>query len=184
MVSGGAGGGRSPPPRRPSQPPPQGKIIDPDIIVEAHNKARRETGAPPLRWSDRLASIAQAWADRCVWQHSSYRLGENLAAGNYKKASDVLYGIGMWYNEICEYDFDKSGWQGGAGHYTQMVWADTTEVGCGYTLCADLVGLWNNVGMLVCNYNPPGNILSQWYFEVNVGRPSSFPAMCPKGWKG
>ena len=36
------------------------------------------------------------------------------------------------------------------GHYTQMVWKSTTDVGC-----ATATG--NNYDVLVCRYNPPGN---------------------------
>jgi hypothetical protein len=38
------------------------------------------------------------------------------------------------------------------GHYTQVVWRDTTEVGCGLATA-------NGNDILVCNYNPPGNFL-------------------------
>ena len=36
------------------------------------------------------------------------------------------------------------------GHYTQMVWKDTTKIGCGEASNTD-------VTYLVCRYTPPGN---------------------------
>jgi len=44
---------------------------------------------------------------------------------------------------------------GSAGHYTQVVWANTQFVGCGFGKCNDANGWMNN--MFVCNYYPPGN---------------------------
>jgi len=37
-----------------------------------------------------------------------------------------------------------------AGHYTQMVWFTTTEVGCAVYQCDSII-------LVVCNYNPTGN---------------------------
>jgi hypothetical protein len=46
----------------------------------------------------------------------------------------------------------------GCGHYTQVVWRNTREVGCGYATCND--GRFNDA-IWVCNYNPPGNFVGQ-----------------------
>jgi uncharacterized protein YkwD len=46
-------------------------------ILNLHNSLRAKHSASPLSWSPELASAAQAWADRCVFQHSGG--GENLA---------------------------------------------------------------------------------------------------------
>ena len=40
------------------------------------------------------------------------------------------------------------------GHYTQMVWKGTTEVGCATASGTELT-------YLVCRYSPPGNIVGQ-----------------------
>lgn len=55
--------------------------------------------------------------------------------------------------QVCEYDFSKPGFASATGHYTQMVWADTRTVGCGYTACPDgVMGLGAKTGVLVCQY--------------------------------
>ncbi|MDY7012856.1 MAG: CAP domain-containing protein [Cyanobacteriota bacterium] len=40
------------------------------------------------------------------------------------------------------------------GHYTQIVWRKTTQVGCGISQAGG-----NDI--LVCRYSPPGNFMSQ-----------------------
>jgi hypothetical protein len=45
--------------------------------------------------------------------------------------------------------------QGGpCGHYTQVVWSGTRELGCGVARSPSRE-IW------VCNYNPPGNYIGQ-----------------------
>lgn len=44
-----------------------------------------------------------------------------------------------------------------SGHFSQMVWKGTTQLGCGYSA---------GCKMYVCHYNPPGNVIGQ--FAANV----------------
>jgi hypothetical protein len=91
-----------------------------------------------------------------------------------------------WYAEISDYTFDTGACVAGkmCGHYTQVVWADTTTLGCGATLCGadtaaglDLGG--NDVTILVCNYAPPGNVGSQQPYI-----PGETCAACSSGCSG
>jgi hypothetical protein len=45
----------------------------------------------------------------------------------------------------------------GTGHYTQVVWADTYKVGCGFTAFRGSNGWYSK--LYVCNYGPGGNII-------------------------
>jgi uncharacterized protein YkwD len=126
-----------------------------EAILAAHNQHRADHCAPALTWSDELAAVAQAWADQlrdagCAFEHSSTPYGENLAAGTTGSLSpgDV---IAMWYDEIADYDFKKGGFSMSTGHFTQVVWKDTTRLGCGVAQCSGM-DIW------VCNYDPPGNV--------------------------
>ena len=58
-----------------------------------------------------------------------------------------------WASERSDYDYASNTCRTGAqcGHYTQMVWRTTTQVGCGMAICPDKGQIW------VCNYNPAGN---------------------------
>ena len=48
---------------------------DIQAYLNAHNTVRAQHDAVPLTWSDNLASKAQKWANRCVFQHSGGTLG-------------------------------------------------------------------------------------------------------------
>ncbi|GLC35009.1 hypothetical protein PLESTM_000269000 [Pleodorina starrii] len=144
------------------------------------------SGAPNLTWDEGLAAAAQQWSSQCTWQHASGNFGQNLASGSYRKVTDPLYGINLWYIEICNYDFSNPGYSEATGHFTQMVWADTTSVGCGYTNCGagGVAGLRRNTGILVCHYSPPGNQNYAAAFMRNVAPPSTYPASCAGGLAG
>lgn len=48
------------------------------------------------------------------------------------------------------------------GHFTQIVWKSTEQLGCGLAITTD------NRVYGVCNYFPQGNVINQGYFEENV----------------
>ena len=37
----------------------------------------------------------------------------------------------MWYSESKDFDFDNIKYNPKCGHFTQVVWAETTEIGAG-----------------------------------------------------
>jgi len=131
-------------------------------LLTAHNQLRARHCAPALAWSRRLAQVAQAWADRlarrCALEHSRGRLGENLAAGTAgsMSAADVAR---LWYSEVRGYNFRRGGFSMNTGHFTQLVWRSSAQLGCGASVCRGLQ-IW------VCNYDPPGNV--QGNFPRNV----------------
>jgi hypothetical protein len=138
-------------------------------ILEAHNKYRAEVNVAPLVWSNTLASNAQEWANYLVslggntLQHSSNTgEGENLWLGT-SGAFSYTQMVDMWGTEKQYFtdgtfpDVSSTGNWFDVGHYTQIVWENTTEVGCAIA----------NAGgndILVCRYSPPGNYLGQPVF--------------------
>ena len=142
-----------------------------DQWIAAHNKARAKHCAPPLTWSKKLADVAQKWANTlkakgCVFGHSGdTKYGENLAAGT-AGALDPTSTVAMWYDEIKLYKFPNGGFSMKTGHFTQLVWKSTKQVGCGHVSCKG-----NDI--YVCNYDPPGNWEGQYAKEV-------LPASCKK----
>ena len=123
-------------------------------MLAAHNGIRARVDVPPLRWSDRLARYAQQWADHLLHEQQFYHrphpvYGENLFEINGPRAtpSDV---IGVWASEADNFSYSANACRGVCGHYTQMVWSGTHEVGCAVARDA-VTEVW------VCNYDPPGN---------------------------
>ncbi|GAA4318859.1 CAP domain-containing protein [Flaviaesturariibacter amylovorans] len=132
-----------------------------------HNAARQEVGVPPLHWSDKLAAVAQSWAvhlacNGCRMRHrpdtgaQAVPYGENLFWGPGAQF-DAASASRAWYGEINKFTYGvltAANWYG-AGHYTQMIWRHTTQVGMGAARCPD--GSW----IIVANYDPAGNYLGQ-----------------------
>ena len=114
-------------------------------ITEAHNQVRARVGVPPLRWNRALAATARRWANSCVdvvaprgmIDHSpvdeadAEPIGENIFATT-AAVVDPRVAVEDWASEASFYDHDRNVCSGGAcGHYTQLVWSTTREVGCG-----------------------------------------------------
>ncbi len=154
---------RPAPPPPPPQQQPSGLSAEAQALLDAHNKVRARHCAPPLSWSPKLAQFAQQWANSlrdqgCKFGHSGGRYGENLAAGT----SGTLDGqsvTDMWYDEIKLYSFPNGGFSMQTGHFTQVVWKQSTQLGCAVTACRGM-DIW------VCEYDPPGNV--QGMYRQNV----------------
>jgi pathogenesis-related protein 1 len=123
-------------------------------MLQAHNSIRRGLGLPALAWSDRLAARAQEWAASLLaknqFLHSPKSpYGENLFDITGAHASPQRV-VNEWASESRNYDYRSNRCNGTCGHYTQIVWRDTKEVGCG-------VARGGRREVWVCEYNPPGN---------------------------
>jgi len=146
-----------------------------------------------LVWNDELAVIAQRLADQCTFDHDVHRdkadgtmVGQNLYwAGNSNQNSfdelmqTVTDGVIAWYLEVENPGYNsndiepfKAPWD--ALHYTQVVWAETEEVGCGLTYYKEN-GSFNQ--LVVCNYATTGN---RWNEALYLqGKACS---QCPNGY--
>ena len=79
------------------------------------------------------------------------------------------------YNEVCDpgYNFASGGFSGGTGHFTQVVWKESNELGIGRAesqqngmKCAYIVG----------RYKPAGNMMGD--FPQNVAKGSFDLSYC------
>ncbi len=132
--------------------------------LDSHNQYRLKHQVAPVSWSNTVAASAQAYADTCPNGHSQSGYGENMAWG-YPSITSV---VTAWYEEEEEYDYSNPGFSGTTGHFTQVVWKGTTEIGCALkTQCGGWPTTW------VCQYNPPGNYYGQ--FAQNVFPPKASP---------
>lgn len=138
-----------------------------DRLLAEHNRERDRMGVPRLAWNDRLALEAEAWARalaqdgglRHASQSESGGAGENLWMGTagYSAPENM---VGAFVEERRFYRHGKfpevsqtGNWQD-VGHYTQVVWRGTREVGCA-------VARGEGNDFLVCRYWPAGNWMGQ-----------------------
>ncbi|CAR30441.1 CAP domain-containing protein [Lachancea thermotolerans CBS 6340] len=130
-------------------------------ILQAHNDKRSlHQDTSSLSWSDELASYAQDYADNydCsgTLTHSGGPYGENLAAGYSGTGA-----VDAWYSEIKSYDWSDPNYSSSTGHFTQLVWKSTSEVGCGIKSCGSGTGDY-----VICSYKSAGNVIGS--FAENV----------------
>ena len=118
----------------------------------------------PLMWSNEASTKAQNWAAQCNFDHSpgGSGFGENIyaSAGPTPTAKSVVKG--SWGSEAADYNYSTNTCAAGkqCGHYTQVVWRNTTAVGCALQACttnSPFGASFPNWDFVVCNYTPPGN---------------------------
>lgn len=127
-------------------------------MLAAHNAVRAHVRVPPMRWSEKLAVVAQTWAETLLkrgkfeHQHNT-GYGENLfeIRGGEAASDDV---VESWTSEALDYDYRSNSCRSVCGHYTQIVWRSTYEVGCA-------VARGGGREVWVCEYSPPGNWVGQ-----------------------
>lgn len=137
--------------------------IEVQTLLAAHNRWRANFGSDALSWDPAVAAVAQAWAEQLAatdsFEHSHNPLyGENLWAGSTPASFWTKDGIvDDWGNEVANWDLSCTGGLAQCcrpgtvcGHFTQVVWWETTKLGCGQASSAGTV-------YVVCNYAPPGN---------------------------
>ena len=150
-----------------------------------------------LSWDDELAQISQTWANQCLgdadifhdknrrtlkWSH----VGQNYASKSHTSNLGDKFIAKMvqdLYDEVQDFPannikpFDtkkdvpwdyKENKPKKVGHYTQMVWAETYKIGCGFIMHNR--GEWYKK-VLVCDYGPGGNYVGGEMYMI--GKPGS-----------
>lgn len=161
---------------------PRPNLVDAliDEALAAHNAVRQNVAQaesqrlggtvsiPDLTWDPNLAALAQDWANQVVGLNPvPHRppdqrpgIGENTFMAYSIGApvdQSVAAAMQFWAGEQQYYNYDTNSCAEGqeCGHYTQLVWSTTTQVGCGQAVSsvngAEYV-VW------VCNYAPAGNL--------------------------
>lgn len=147
-------------------------------FVKAHNDIRKIYNVPPLVWDQGIADYAQAWANtlkskKCQLMHRPQpKYGENLAMnwtsvsvpkGQFDKPPE--FGVQSWAKECTHYNPSSNTCAKGkvCGHFTQVVWRNSTKFGCGVVTCDGKENTYNKgrVELWVCNYDPPGNFIGK-----------------------
>ena len=146
------------------------KTTDAEQILAHHNTIRKEKGEQALTWNTELAAYAQKWADylaknnNCDIKHrdicgqNGQSYGENIFWGSSATAYPPIEASHSWYEEKKDYRYRKisaASWHN-TGHYTQMIWKDTRQMGVGVAVCP------NGSIIVVANYYPAGNVIGEY----------------------
>jgi hypothetical protein len=142
-------------------------------IVALHNKYRAEVGVPPVKWSEAVQESSGGWAIhlaeneglRMVHAGSKSPYGENLSGGPGVWSTDKDAYTALEF-AVISFGKEKNNYKGrpismdgnfyNYGHYTQMVWRTTREIGCAVAKRKDMPGY-----IAVCRYSPAGNMIGQ-----------------------
>lgn len=136
----------------------------PARILAAHNVERARAGIPALVWDNQLGSAAAAYAQQMAmtgrFAHSDRAArpgtGENLWMGTHG-AFGIEAMVGGWTSEKQWFvpgtfpNVSRTGNWEDVGHYTQIIWPQTTRVGCALASTP-------RVDYLVCRYAYKGNV--------------------------
>ena len=135
-------------------------------MMVAHNEARRRYGSASLTWNDALARDALVYAHTLAqsgrFEHDPQtgrrpRQGENLWTGT-RSAYRYAEMIGHLVDERRFFrpgrfpGVSRTGQWSHVGHYTQIVWPTTRQVGCA-------TASNRSSDYLVCRYSPAGNVV-------------------------
>ncbi|KAL4858587.1 GLIPR1-like protein 1 [Chlorella vulgaris] len=155
----------------------------PKGVLTVLNQIRAKFNAPPVKWNAALASASQQHANKCRWEHS-LDAGENIYFSyGYQYPIDGLdacaYADKTWASQAASYNFKNPGVSRDGGqthHFTQLVWKETSQVGCGVARCPNLAnsGTDQPSDFVVCQYFDSGNWLdydgSYNLYDDNVAR--------------
>ncbi|KAI8622961.1 PR-1-like protein [Xylariaceae sp. FL1651] len=144
-------------------------------ILNSTNVYRETHNASAVVWNKTLESFAADYLDDkvgsdCKFAHSGGPYGENLALG----CSNATSCVEAWGSEEKKYNYGDPGFSEDTGHFTQLVWKNTTDVGCGRRLCGEKG--W----YLACEYWPRGNVIGAFKEEVN--KPENAAARIRSSW--
>ncbi|KAB1669802.1 hypothetical protein ES319_1Z009100v1 [Gossypium barbadense] len=153
-----------------SAAPPPATTAPPSMLppaardfLQAHNQARAAVGVAPLKWSQQLAN-----ASSLIARYQRNKMGCQFAnLTNHKYGANQLWGSGAavtplmavetWVKEKDYYDYGTNTCAPNhkCGVYTQVVWKNSSDLGCSQATCKDQVTL------TICFYNPPGNYIGE-----------------------
>ncbi|KAH7645316.1 cysteine-rich secretory protein-like protein [Dermatophagoides farinae] len=146
--------------------------------VYSHNEYRKKhRDTKPVISSKELSKVAATRAEKLVQidrlehlpqNNNDHYYGENLYMiyGGYSDCHTVTK---SWYQEFDDenYDFQNPKYDGKTGHATQVIWYDTTRIGCAQRSFQS--GGHYPKQYTVCMYDPAGNMIGR--FKENVFPP-------------
>lgn len=136
-------------------------------VLAAQNRERQTRNIAPLAWNVELAADARRWAEHLAatgeFAHAPERPvepeGENLWAGT-RGHYQIEAMVDGWVREKRYFrpgtfpDNSSTGRVEDVGHYTQLMWRQTRQVGCAMASGA-------REDVLVCRYSAAGNYVGE-----------------------
>ncbi|KAG3289604.1 serotriflin-like [Ictidomys tridecemlineatus] len=137
-------------------------------------------------WNAEVAKNAEKWANRCTLSHSSRRqrkvsfanCGENLFMSSAPLPWSHI--IQVFYDEVKNFKYGVGDIRANSktGHYTQLVWATSHEIGCALAHCPHKRLSY----FYVCHYCPEGNNINTKKTPYKKGKPcGDCPNHCDNG---
>jgi glioma pathogenesis-related protein 2 len=150
--------------------------------LSKHNSYRATHRSPSLTTSSSANTTSQNWAQYLatngLFQHSTAtqrkNAGENLyvfyTTGSIDAVTLANNAVKSWYDEVSKYNYNNPGFSTDTGHFTQVVWKSSTQLGCSVARGTKTMnGTKFNAFYVVCHYLPAGNVQGQ--FPANVLKP-------------
>lgn len=137
-------------------------------FLNAHNEYRRLHAAPPLELNKKLCKYAEEWAKTIAkkgrTEHREQNdYGENIFYAWSTDPNFMVDGkdpVDKWYSEIKNHKFGREPTNLDSGHFTQVVWYDSKELGVGVAKTKE------GQVYVVANYSPPGNVIGSFSAKV------------------
>ncbi len=110
--------------------------------VNLHNQLRSgvnptATNMRKMEFNLTLETLATAWAVRCEFDHGQpeNNLGVEIGQNLYWTSDPnnlIINAVQSFYDEVSDFTFSNNtcAEDKDCGHYTQVVWADSYQVGC------------------------------------------------------
>ncbi|KAK3930547.1 Venom allergen 3 [Frankliniella fusca] len=147
------------------------------LVHQATRLLEGETTLTLRVWDEELATMARRWASQCVFAQDSCRTSEDGTAvaqnmfmqmlpTGYTLPTNVSVAsaVATWYSEVDEYDgrlsYQPYSYNAPAWHYTLLIWARSSRVGCGFADYSSQSPMQTSVPtrLIVCNYKEAGNV--------------------------
>jgi len=156
------------------------------------------TNMKVLSWNSDSEYLAGLNTEQCEMNHDPCRYttvynGQNLfismSSADDQVTEDVIQqAVDEWFGEISAMDLTQIGKFTGVnfgafGHFSQLIWAETTQIGCGMSTYFD--GKWYNY-LIACNYAVGGNMVGSPVYKAgaaasacgSTGVSKTYTSMC------
>jgi len=137
--------------------------------------------ADQCRWNHLKGKLDGHDNDRGTYQDIAFNyVGQNMYIGWSSADSPTANWTAAtmsWYNEVSDFlagsfnselKYGQAPWSFGGvvGHFTQVVWGESYQIGCGFTFYYDETKpQMPYTKLYICNYGPGGNVMQQPMYE-------------------